>query len=161
MNVLAAESASASTRRECAGNVCRTRLWMSDVLSTNNGRKSMDQKNDGRGIVSREPLGGLFTADYERTGVQNIAGGALAELFEMEQSKIMENIRDRTTDAEEVRVLTLTVKYKSNESRTMAAIQVSAKSKLAGPKATGSIVRMAEENGSTIAIQESARQDEL
>ncbi|MCT8138617.1 replication terminator protein [Anaerobacillus sp. CMMVII] len=63
--------------------------------------------------------------------LNNLADGAVAERFNQELRKILENISDPNTDAKKVRKLTLTVSFKADDQRDIAAVGVQAKTTLA------------------------------
>lgn len=62
------------------------------------------------------------------------ADGAVAERFNQELQKVLENIADPNTDPKKVRKLTMTVKISSNEKRDLATVNVEAKSTLVPAK---------------------------
>ena len=63
--------------------------------------------------------------------LDNFADGAVAERFNMELQKVLENIADPNTDAKKVRKVTLTVSFKADDKRDVALVSVQAKSQLA------------------------------
>lgn len=63
--------------------------------------------------------------------LDSFAGGALAEQINTEISKIITNIYDPNTDPAKVRKLTLTISFKSNHNRSVAAVNIQTKSTLA------------------------------
>lgn len=67
--------------------------------------------------------------------LNHFAGGAVAERFNQELQKLIENITDPNTDAKKARTLTLTVKVISNEKRDIAGVQITTKSTLQPAKA--------------------------
>lgn len=64
----------------------------------------------------------------EKLTIANIARGALTEQFETELEKVLENIIDPNTDAKKSRKITISMEFKPNEQRNMAAIKCQAKS---------------------------------
>ncbi|MCM3620483.1 replication terminator protein [Sutcliffiella horikoshii] len=66
--------------------------------------------------------------------LNNFSEGALAERFNQELQKILENIADPNTDAKKVRKLTLTVSLKADDKRDVVLTSVVAKSTLAPAK---------------------------
>jgi hypothetical protein len=65
----------------------------------------------------------------------NFADGSVAEKFNQELQKVLENIADPNTDPKKVRKLTLTVKVAGNDKREVLDVQVEAKSALVPAKA--------------------------
>lgn len=62
------------------------------------------------------------------------ADGAVAERFNQELIKVLENIADPNTDPKKVRKLTLTVSIAGNEKRDIATVGIQAKTALAPAK---------------------------
>jgi hypothetical protein len=63
--------------------------------------------------------------------LETFAGGALAEQINTEIEKVVNNIYDPNTDAKRVRKLTLTLSFKPNQKRSVAEIDIQAKTTLA------------------------------
>lgn len=63
--------------------------------------------------------------------LNNFADGAVAERFNQELQKVLENIADPNTDPKKARKVTLTVTLKADEKRDLAMVSVQAKSTLA------------------------------
>lgn len=63
--------------------------------------------------------------------LEKFADGAVAERFNIELQKVLENIADPNTDAKKVRKVTLTVSFKADDKRDVALVSVQAKSQLA------------------------------
>lgn len=63
--------------------------------------------------------------------LENFADGAVAERFNIELKKVLENLVDPNTDAKKKRKVQLTVTVKGNEKRELAEIEISAKTTLA------------------------------
>ncbi|MRX54813.1 replication terminator protein [Bacillus idriensis] len=66
--------------------------------------------------------------------LNSFAEGAMAERFDVELQKILENIADPNTDAKKVRKLTLTISLKADDKRDLVLTNVIAKSTLAPAK---------------------------
>jgi hypothetical protein len=73
-----------------------------------------------------------------------LAGGAAVERFDRELSRVLNNIADVNTDAEQVREITLKIKFKPTAEREhgLIAVRVGAESKLAAAKAHGTGIYM-------------------
>ncbi|MBO5100580.1 MAG: replication terminator protein [Treponema sp.] len=64
--------------------------------------------------------------------LQNLAGGALQELFENDFEKVIENIYDKNTSAKTMRKLTMELKLKPvDESREIISVDIDIRTKLA------------------------------
>jgi hypothetical protein len=66
--------------------------------------------------------------------LNSLANGAVAERFNQELQKVLDNIVDPNTDPKKARSVTLTVSIASNENRELANVSVKAVSKLAPAK---------------------------
>ncbi|KZR58340.1 hypothetical protein [Pseudobacillus badius] len=62
------------------------------------------------------------------------ADGAMAERFNQEVQKVLENITDPNTDPTKVRKVTLTINFNSNDKREVVNVSVQAKSTLTPAK---------------------------
>lgn len=60
--------------------------------------------------------------------LNNFADGAMAERFNQELQKVLDNVVDPNTDPKKVRKVTLIVSISSNEKRELANVSVQAKS---------------------------------
>jgi hypothetical protein len=65
----------------------------------------------------------------------NFADGSVAEKFNQELQKVLENIADPNTDPKKVRKLTLTIKVAGNDKREVLDVQVESKAALVPAKA--------------------------
>ena len=65
------------------------------------------------------------------TNVLEMAKGAILEQIDNETAKIMANILDPNTDAKKARKLTITLTFKSDESREFVSCEAQAKSTIA------------------------------
>jgi hypothetical protein len=93
--------------------------------------------------------------------LDTIGGGALAELFDAELSRILANIADPNTDAEAKRVITLTVSFEPNRARDVADVALTCKSKLAGIMTVSTQLFMGRHKGKLIAVESDPRQSNL
>ncbi|MEH7503264.1 replication terminator protein [Neobacillus drentensis] len=66
--------------------------------------------------------------------LNNFADGAMAERFNQELQKVLDNIVDPNTDPKKVRKVTLTVSISSNDKRELANVSVQAKSTMSPAK---------------------------
>lgn len=70
----------------------------------------------------------------ELINLSNFADGAVAERFNNELRKLLENIADPNTDPKKTRKLTLTLTLKADEKRDIASVSIQAKSQIAPAK---------------------------
>ncbi len=82
---------------------------------------------------------------------ETLAGGALAEQFDEEMKKVLENINDPNTDPLAKRIITVKVSLKPDEARNMAKIDASCKSSLAPYKSIGTMAALGTVNGELVA----------
>lgn len=66
--------------------------------------------------------------------LSNLAGGAIAERFNVELSKVLENIADPNTDPKKARSLTVKLTFKADEERDIANVSIETKTALASAK---------------------------
>jgi uncharacterized protein YuzE len=66
--------------------------------------------------------------------LNDFADGAMAERFNQELQKVLDNIIDPNTDPKKVRKVTLTVSINSNDKRELANVSVQAKSTMSPAK---------------------------
>lgn len=66
--------------------------------------------------------------------LSEFAEGAVAERFNLELKKVLENISDPNTDPKKARKLTLTIELKADDKRDIAAVSIQAKTTLAPAK---------------------------
>ncbi len=66
--------------------------------------------------------------------LSNFADGAVAERFNLELQRVLDNIADPNTDPKKVRSVTLTVSLKADEQRDIANVSITAKASLAPAK---------------------------
>ena len=66
--------------------------------------------------------------------LNSFADGAMAERFNQELQKVLDNIVDPNTDPKKVRKVTLTVSISSNDKRELANVSVQAKSTMSPAK---------------------------
>lgn len=66
--------------------------------------------------------------------LNEFAGGALAEKFNIEMQRVLENIADPNTDHKKKRKVTVTLTLESNENRNLTNVMVDVKSTLAPSK---------------------------
>lgn len=69
-----------------------------------------------------------------RIDLSNLADGAVAERFNIEIQRVLENIADPNTDPKKARKLTMTLTIKADEQRDIASVTIEAKPTLVPAK---------------------------
>ena len=90
-----------------------------------------------------------------------IGQGAAVALFDAELKKVLDNIADLNTEAEELREIILKVKFAPGETRKSAAIGIEVKSKLAGHRGTTGAVFFGIVDGKRAAVESDPTQGKL
>lgn len=93
--------------------------------------------------------------------LDTIGGGALAELFAAELTRVLANIADPNTDPETKRAIGITVSFKPNRERDVADVKLTCTSKLAGIMTVSTRLFMGKHQGKLIAIEHDPRQSTL
>lgn len=93
--------------------------------------------------------------------LDTIGGGALAELFAAELTRVLANIADPNTDPEQKRAIGITVSFTPNRDRDVADVKLSCTSKLAGIMTVSTQVFMGKAGGKLIAVENDPRQSKL
>jgi len=91
----------------------------------------------------------------------NIGGGALAELFEEELARVLANIADPNTDAEQKREITLKVVVKPKHDRQALDVDLKCSSKLASIVTVSTMLFMGRAGGRLVAVESDPRQSGL
>lgn len=92
--------------------------------------------------------------------LETLGGGALAELFAEELTRVLANIADPNTDTSK-RVITVSVSFKPNRDRDAADVSLACSSKLAGVLTVDTKVFMGKQHGKWIAVESDPRQSNL
>lgn len=93
--------------------------------------------------------------------LDTIGGGALAELFAAELTRVLANIADPNTDPEIKRAIGITVSFKPNRERDVADVKLTCTSKLAGIMTVSTQVFMGRSGGKLVAVENDPRQSNL
>lgn len=94
--------------------------------------------------------------------LDSLAGGAVVELFDAEQKRVLENIADINTDPAQKRTITITIEYKpQGVKRDNADVKVKCTSKLAGILTVNTKLFMGLSGGKLVAVENDPRQDGL
>ena len=90
--------------------------------------------------------------------LDNIAGGAVAELFDEELRKILRNIGDVNTEAEAVREINIKIKIKPDEGRRLGAVAASVTSKVAPVKRVTTAFYLGRHKNEFVAVESNPQQ---
>lgn len=94
--------------------------------------------------------------------LDSLAGGAVVELFEAEQKRVIENIADINTDPAQKRTITITIEYKpQGVKRDNADVKVKCTSKLAGILTVNTKLFMGMSGGKLVAVENDPHQGGL
>lgn len=93
--------------------------------------------------------------------LDDLAGGALLELFHAEWEKVLENIADPNTSAEAQRSLSIKLTIKPGEDRDTGRIAINVGSKLAPAAGTKTQVYFVREKGRLVALEHNPKQLQL
>ena len=99
-----------------------------------------------------------MAGDYEEVKLENLNGGQIGALFDRELARVLENIADENTNAKDVRSISITIKFKPEEDRGGAAVEVGANSKLASVKPSKKMVVFAFDGATVTAYQSDPKQ---
>jgi hypothetical protein len=66
--------------------------------------------------------------------LSNLAGGAIAERFNLELVKVLENIADPNTDPKKARTVTVKLTFKADEERDITNVSIETKASLVSAK---------------------------
>lgn len=96
-------------------------------------------------------------------GIMDLNEGSIDELFAREWKKLLENVKDPTTEAEAKRRIVIEISVSPSSDRSMAKIVTKAKTHLASIKADeGAILLELNSKGEVVAMaREGANQQEL
>jgi len=98
--------------------------------------------------------------DLTEVTLETVAGRMAPKVFDHLFQKVLENIRDPNTDPEEVRSITLTVKFKPHKSRNEAACRLESKLKLASLETfAGHVFMRHQKDGSRATTHDTAQED--
>ena len=93
-------------------------------------------------------------ADLKDVSLTTLKGGAAVELFDRELSRVLENIDDPNTEATEEREITLKLKIKPEDDRSVTAYLLTCKAtKLAGPKTEAGIMYVGRREGGLVGVE--------
>lgn len=85
--------------------------------------------------------------------LDELAGGAAVDLFSEGLREVLANIADEATKPDKARAIVLTVDITPNEDRSMAAVGITVKTKLA-PSPVGGLVYLGRRSGRPVAVED-------
>ncbi len=99
--------------------------------------------------------------ELPRLTLDNLAAGAVRELFEQELDRVLANILDPNTPATAKRSIRLDITIEPNEARNACSTGVEASSKLAPFKGAGGVIFVGRRKGQPIALVNDMEQTQL
>ena len=94
----------------------------------------------------------------EPVTLATLCNGALLERFDVELSKVCENIMDINTDVDTVREIQIKVKIRPDDSRRKALVTVQVVSKIGALKAVGTEIGIGSKGGRAMAVETNIEQ---
>lgn len=98
--------------------------------------------------------------DDERVSLQSLCDGAAIERFDIALAEVVENVLDINTDPKVTREITLKLKFKPNEDRTYAHVEMAVSSKVA-PLAPVQTIMTINPNASSLHEMKQPKQQNL
>ena len=98
---------------------------------------------------------------FQLLSIDNIADGAVKDLFEYEWDRILRDVADTTKQAKAKRTLTITLAVKPAEDRGSGDVEIEVVSKLAKPKASKGTVYLSNEEGRIVSYVNDPKQEDL
>lgn len=92
--------------------------------------------------------------ESEIVTLASLSDGAALERFDHELQRTLDNIADPNTDPKAVRTITLTVKIKPNDKRTMGEVKFSAQAKLAPLAPVETLIFIGRSGGNIVASEQ-------
>lgn len=99
--------------------------------------------------------------NFKETTLENLANGALPQLFQKALGEVLENIHDQNTAPDKTRKITLEIEIKPTKSRDSAAIQVKSRTSLASVIPVDWTLHLGKEGGKYKAFNYDATQQEF
>ena len=88
--------------------------------------------------------------------LDEMAGGAAVDLFAQGLREVLANIADEATKPDKARAIVLTVELVPNEDRSMAAVGITVRTKLA-PSPVGGLVYLGLRGGRPVAVEDAVQ----
>ena len=99
--------------------------------------------------------------ELKAMSLDELGGGMIPELFDLELGRVLRNIDDVNTEASSPRSITIAITMKPSESRESAGVTVKVSSKLAGPRPQATSVFIGRDHGELVAYLRDPRQREM
>ena len=93
--------------------------------------------------------------------LETLKGGAVLERFHDALAQVVANVADPNTKADAARTITITVKFKPDDHRSMAAVGIEVATKLAPPAPLGTSVFLGVRNGEVVATEYNPNQPSM
>jgi hypothetical protein len=100
----------------------------------------------------------MALTDGDTVSLDNLKAGGALQLFQEELDKVLENIMDPNTEAEQVREVRLVVKIKPDKDRSTAAVAIIPSCKLAAAVALGTRMFFGKKGGRFLAWEHDPEQ---
>jgi hypothetical protein len=97
-------------------------------------------------------------SEHDALTLSTLARGALEELWQAELERALDNVADVNAPARKPRTITLTIALHPDEGREVAALEVSARSKLPPPTSATSMLHLYRRGGRALALEHDPRQ---
>ena len=97
----------------------------------------------------------------QSVSLDTIGGGALAELFTTELTRVLANIADPNTNEKTKRTITITASFKPNAARDVADVELTCSAKLAPIATVNTQVFMGRKDGKLVAVESDLKQSNL
>lgn len=89
----------------------------------------------------------------EQVTLENLGHGAAAELFQAELGNVIRNIMDPNTKPDAVRTITMRMKIRPSEKRTMCSVALSCESKIAPTRPHETTMYVGLDRGAAVATE--------
>lgn len=89
----------------------------------------------------------------EQVTLENLGRGAAMELFQTELGNVIRNIMDPNTKPEAVRAITLKVKIKPSDKRTMCRVETTCESRIAPTRPHETTIYVGLDRGAAVATE--------
>jgi hypothetical protein len=93
--------------------------------------------------------------------LETIGGGVLAELFDLELTRILANIVDPNTVAEQKRTMTLKLSFSPGPKRDVSDVAITVEAKLASVRKVDAQLFLGRVHGQLVAVENDPRQSNL
>lgn len=102
-----------------------------------------------------------MSIELKQMTLQELGGGIVPELFDLELGRVLRNIDDVNTEATATRSISIAITVKPSEDRESAGVTVKVSSKLAGPRPQATSVFIGRDQGELVAYLRDPHQREM